>query len=132
MNAHVNVRRVMAGVVVDDLETARTWYETVLGRSADAAPMSGLLEFHFTEGAWLQVVDVKTVREIQHIAKWGCAGASSVSFVVENLDEQRAMFAAHGIAVVSEYVTDERLRTATVSDPAGNFVTFVEDLRQQV
>lgn len=41
-------------------------------------------------------------------------------------------FAANGIPVVSQYTTAGFLKTATVSDPAGNFVTFVEELPQNV
>jgi catechol 2,3-dioxygenase-like lactoylglutathione lyase family enzyme len=123
----VVVRRLMAGVVVDDLQAARAWYETVLGQAPDAAPMDGLLEWHVNDGAWLQVVDVQIVRAVQRRDGWGCAGASSVSFVVENLDDQRATFAANAIPIVSQYTTASALKTVTVSDPAGNFVTFVEE-----
>jgi hypothetical protein len=123
----VDVRRVMAGVVVDDLLLARNWYETVLGRPPDATPMDGLLEWHVNDGAWLQVVDVDVVRAVQRREEWGRAGASSVSFVVANLDDHRATFAANAIPIVSHYTTASALKTVTVSDPAGNFVTFVEE-----
>jgi catechol 2,3-dioxygenase-like lactoylglutathione lyase family enzyme len=123
------VRRLMAGVVVDDLEAARAWYQTVLGRPPDATPMGGLLEWHLASDAWLQVVDIAKVREVQHTSQWGSTGASSVSFVVAHLDDQLATFAENRIAIVSQYTTENSLKTATVRDPAGNFVTFVEDLR---
>lgn len=119
----------MAGVVVDDLEAARAWYQIMLGRPPDATPMGGLLEWHLASDAWLQVVDIAKVREVQHAPQWGSAGASSVSFVVAHLDDQLATFAANRIAIVSQYTTASSLKTATVRDPAGNFVTFVEDLR---
>jgi hypothetical protein len=73
------------------------------------------------------VVDVQRVREIQHRAKWGSAGASSVSFVVPNLDNYLEMFAVNGIRVVSQYTTNGFPKTATVSDPAGSLVTFVDE-----
>jgi catechol 2,3-dioxygenase-like lactoylglutathione lyase family enzyme len=132
MNTQTVARRIMAGIVVDDLQAARAWYETVLGRPPDAAPMSGLLEWHLMDHAWLQVVDLQIVRDIQHSARWGAAGASSVSFVIADLDTQLARFAANGIEVVSQYTTVSSLKTATVSDPAGNFVTFVEEPSPEV
>jgi catechol 2,3-dioxygenase-like lactoylglutathione lyase family enzyme len=125
------LRRVLAGVVVDDLEAAKKWYESVLGRPADAAPMGGLLEWHLNDAAWLQVVDIKTVRNVQRDARWGGAGASSVSFVVERLDDELAMFAAEHIPLVSQYTTKGFARTATVRDPSGNYVTFVEEPRSR-
>lgn len=128
MNKAPEIRRLMAGVVVDDLEAAGGWYQAMLGRPPDATPMGGLLEWHLASDAWLQVVDIAKVREIQHAAQWGSAGASSVSFVVAHLDDQLAAFAENGIAIVSQYTTGSSLKTATVRDPAGNFVTFVEDM----
>jgi hypothetical protein len=119
----------MAGVVVDDLEAARAWYQMALGGPPDATPMAGLLEWHFGSGAMLQVVDLATVREVQHAVQWGTAGASSVSFVIERLDDQLRTFADNRVEIVSQYTTEAALRTATVRDPAGNFVTFVEDTR---
>ncbi len=117
----------MAGIVVDDVQAAGAWYEMVLGRPPDAAPMSGLLEWHLMDDAWLQVVALRAVRDIQHSAQWGAAGASSVAFVIADLDDQLARFAANGIELISKYTTDSELKTATVSDPAGNLVTFVEE-----
>ena len=130
MNVKVpDVRRLLAGVVVDDLDAARAWYQTVLGRPPDATPMGGLLEWHLRADAWLQVVDIAKVREIQHTAQWGGAGASSVSFIVAHLEDQLEVFAENRIAIVSQYTTQSSLKTATVRDPAGNFVTFVEEPR---
>jgi hypothetical protein len=126
-----DVRRVLAEVVVDDLDTAQGWYGAVLGRPADAAPMGGLLEWHLNDAAWLQVVDIATVRDVQRDAQWGSAGASSISFVVEHLDDQLATFEALRIPLVSQFTTKGFARTATVCDPSGNYVTFVEELRPQ-
>jgi hypothetical protein len=122
------LRRVMAGVVVDDLKMAQGWYGAVFGKPADAAPMGGLLEWHLNDGAWLQVVDIQTVRDVQRDAQWGSSGASSVSFVVEHLDDQLATFEGLSIPLVSQYSTKGFARTATVRDPSGNYVTFVEEL----
>jgi hypothetical protein len=90
--------------------------------------MTGLLEWHFTDGGWLQVVDIRTVRDIQEMRDWGRAGSSSVSFVVASLTDQLALFEANGIRVGKTFETKGSLRTATVTDPAGNLVTFVEEL----
>jgi hypothetical protein len=44
------IDKVLANVAVDDFPSALTWYERLLGRPADAAPMEGLAEWHLAEG----------------------------------------------------------------------------------
>jgi len=44
------IDKVLADVAVDDFVSALTWYERLLGRPADAAPMDGLAEWHLAEG----------------------------------------------------------------------------------
>ena len=43
------IDKVLADVAVDDFASALTWYERLLGRPADAAPMDGLAEWHLAE-----------------------------------------------------------------------------------
>jgi hypothetical protein len=44
------IDNVLADVAVDDFASALTWYERLLGRPADAAPMAGLAEWYLAEG----------------------------------------------------------------------------------
>jgi predicted enzyme related to lactoylglutathione lyase len=44
------IDKVLADVAVDDFASALTFYERLLGRPADAAPMDGLAEWHLAEG----------------------------------------------------------------------------------
>ena len=111
---------------MDDLEAARTWYQRVLGREPDAAPMDGLLEWHLAESGWLQVVALYKVREVLKAPNWGKAGSCSVAFVVESLGDQLALLKANGVTVGATFA-ESFPKTATVSDPAGNIVTFVEE-----
>jgi hypothetical protein len=46
----VAIDKVLADVAVDDFASALTFYERLLGRPADAAPMEGLAEWHLAEG----------------------------------------------------------------------------------
>jgi glyoxylase I family protein len=117
--------RVVAAVVVDDLPAAKAWYAKAFGRKPDAEPMGGLLEWHLSEGGWLQVVDVNAIRTIQEMPGWGAAGASSVSFVIDDLAAQLARFEANGIPLGPQHTTPD-FNTATVRDPFGNLITFVE------
>ena len=120
------IRRVFAGVIVDDLESASAWYARVLGRPPDATPMDGLLEWHLAESGWFQVVAVSKVREVLSAPNWGKPGASSVAFVIESLADQLAVLEANDVPIGPQFDASFP-KTATVSDPAGNFVTFVEE-----
>ena len=53
------------------------------------------------------------------------AGSSSVTFLVSGLDDQLAELRAKGISI-ERTTTSDYVRTATVTDPAGNRVVFAE------
>jgi predicted enzyme related to lactoylglutathione lyase len=113
----VAIDRVLADVAVDDFASALTWYERLLGRPADAAPMEGLAEWHLVEGGGIQVSDDADR-----------AGSSNVTLVVNSLDEQLAALEAEGIPVGPIQGTPGLVKAATVTDPEGNEITFAEDL----
>ena len=111
------IDRVLAGIAVDGFASALTWYERLLGRPADAAPMEGLAEWHFSEYGGIQLI---------HAADR--AGSSSVTLVVSSLDETLAALEAEGIPVGQIQGTPGLVKAATVTDPEGNEITFAEDL----
>jgi hypothetical protein len=56
------INRVLAGVVVADVEAALPWYERLFGRPADALPMEGLAEWHVPSGGVVQLVAMASGR----------------------------------------------------------------------
>jgi Glyoxalase/Bleomycin resistance protein/Dioxygenase superfamily len=104
----------LAGIMVSELTTAEAWYELLLSRPADARPMEGLAEWKLADGGWIQVFQ-DTER----------AGSSSVTFLVSGLDDQLAELKAKGISI-ERTTTSDYVKTATVTDPAGNRVVFAE------
>ena len=78
----------LAGIMVSDLTTAEAWYEQLLSRPADARPMEGLAEWQLADGGWIQVFQDKER-----------AGSSSVTFLVNGLDDQVAALKARGISI---------------------------------
>jgi hypothetical protein len=104
----------LAGVMVSDLTTAEAWYEQLLSRPADARPMEGLAEWKLADGGWIQVFQDR-----------GRAGSSSVTFLVSGLDDQLAELKTKGISI-EQTTTSDYVKTATVTDPAGNRVVFAE------
>jgi predicted enzyme related to lactoylglutathione lyase len=104
----------LAGIMVSDLTTAEAWYEQLLDRPADSRPMDGLAEWKLANGGWIQVFEDRER-----------AGSSSVTFLVSGLEDQLAELKAKGISV-DRTTTSHYVKTATVTDPAGNRVVFAE------
>lgn len=108
---------VVAILPVENFEPARAWYTRLFGRVADVEPMEGMAEWQIADKAWIQVsVDAEA------------AGRTSVVIGVENLDETAESLKAAGIEVgdITEY--PGVVKTLGASDPAGNTVTFVQEL----
>jgi predicted enzyme related to lactoylglutathione lyase len=106
-----------AGIAVNDFASALTWYERLLGRPADAAPMEGLVEWCLAESGGIQLIHDEDRGE-----------SSSVTLVVTSLDDQLVALKAEGIPIGPTQGTPGLVKVATVTDPEGNRVTFAEDL----
>jgi hypothetical protein len=113
----VEIEKVLAGIGVGDLSSARSWYERLFGRRPDAEPMEGLVEWHPTEGGGLQLIE-----------DGERAGSSYATIVVGSLHEMLAALEVEGIPAGSVVGTPGLVRATTVTDPEGNLITFTEDL----
>ena len=112
----MSVNRVLAGVAVADVDAAMPWYERLLGRPADAAPMGGLAEWHFASGGVVQLV-----------ASAERAGRSLLTLDVDGLEGELAAIQERGIdAGPLDDTTSEKVLIATAVDPEGNAITLVE------
>ncbi len=110
----MTVSNALAGVAVNDLGTAASWYERVFKRPADSRPMPEVAEWRFPKGGWLQVFQDKAR-----------AGSSSVTLAVSDLDEQLRHLEAEGIKI-GKTTNADIVKTALVSDPDGNQLVFAE------
>lgn len=98
----------LAQSTVTDLDTAHTWYAAVLGRDADAAPMVGLLEWHFSDDAGVQL--------------WrdpSRAGTSTTVLEVVDLDAEVSRLDNLGIPH-DEPMSTPSFRLLTLEDPDRN------------
>lgn len=108
----MEIRGVLAQATVRDEHTAEQWYSTLLGRPPDARPMAGLLEWHFSSGAGLQVW-----------AEPERAGRSTVVLDVDDLDAVATHLGASGLGQSTP--TDATTsRILPVADPDGNRIVF--------
>ncbi|MQA05128.1 MAG: VOC family protein [Streptosporangiales bacterium] len=112
----MSITKVLAVVPVRDLATATAWYERLLGRPADARPMPSLADWHVADTAWVQVF-----HDPQR------AGQTALNFAVDELTAHTAELAGRGIALGEVTTTDKNARLASVADPDGNVVTFIEN-----
>lgn len=106
------ITQVLAQCAVTDLDRARAWYDTLLGRAPDA-PMAGLLEYHLTDGGGLQLW-----REPEH------AGHATVVLSTTRLDATAERLREQGLtsAEVGDISAGRALQLA---DPDGNRVVLV-------
>jgi hypothetical protein len=112
----VAITEVLAGIAVADFDSALTWYERLLGRPADERPMDGLGEWHFAETGAIQV--------IQDADR---SGRSLLTVSVDDLGKEVAELEERGLAPPAiDDTTSDKVLFATISDPEGNAITFVE------
>jgi glyoxylase I family protein len=109
---------VLAVVPVSDIEEAQRWYAALFGRPEDNHPMETLVEWRTTETGWVQVfLDPER------------AGSTLLNFAVNDLDAQAAELAARGVELDEIQAANKGVRTASVTDPDGNRMTFIGGFR---
>ena len=101
---------------VTDYAAATSWYTTLLGRGPDVEPDEGVGEWQIAENAWIQVS-----------ADPASSGRTTVVIGVSDVEAHVA--ACRKVGVETSEVNDYGfIKMATVKDPAGNTVMFVQDL----
>ncbi|MET0746929.1 MAG: VOC family protein [Rhizobium sp.] len=106
------IETIFAHISCSNLKTSAAWYEKLFGRAPARKPMAGLLEWHFTDSAEVQLFEDET-----H------AGTSTLTVGVLPIEPEHARLVAAGLdpgpieAASSHYLI--RLR-----DPDGNLIVF--------
>lgn len=109
----MNIKNVLAGVAVKDLEASIRWYEGILEEPPER-PMPELAEWEFERGGWLQVFEDEDR-----------AGHSSVTFSVKNLQSQCDRFRWLAIPIGQE-IHSRTVDAAIIHDLDGNQLVFAE------
>jgi catechol 2,3-dioxygenase-like lactoylglutathione lyase family enzyme len=119
MTSASNLTSVIAVFPVADYDAAIAWYAKWIGRQPDVEPADGVAEWQIAEQAWIQVSTDPAP-----------AGQTTVVIGVADLDAQRASCAAAGApwGEVNDYGF---LKTTAAQDPAGNTITFVQEVAQE-
>lgn len=116
----MSIDNAIASLAVKDFAAAIAWYEALFERSADSTPMSGVAEWKFRRGGWLQVYQLPER-----------AGSGSVTLAVSDLDELVAHVEELGIDA-GQKTASATVNTLTIADPDGNRLTFAEALDQSI
>jgi catechol 2,3-dioxygenase-like lactoylglutathione lyase family enzyme len=101
-----------AGLRVREFESARAWYERLLGEPAFFP--------HATEAVWT-LADERSVYVVEHPQG---AGSSVVTVIVDDLDAHVAAIAARGLQPDEQVTYSHGVRKALYRDPDGNEVGF--------
>jgi catechol 2,3-dioxygenase-like lactoylglutathione lyase family enzyme len=107
--------QLFAGLRVRDFETARSWYERLLGEPTFFA--------HPTEAVWT-LAEGRSVYIEQHADG---AGNSELTIFVDDLDAQVAAIAARGLEPDERETYSNGVRKAIYRDPDGNELGFGGD-----
>ncbi len=108
------VHNALAALAVRDIAVSSAWYARLLGREPTAEPMTGLQEWDFPAGGWVQLYQSSDR-----------AGRGSVTLVVPDIEACRAWLAAEGYADVRT-MDSKTASIAIVIDPDGNQVVFAQ------
>ena len=104
-----------ASVPVADLRAGVSWYERLFGRPADLVPNEDEAMWQVTGGGWLYVL-----RDSRR------AGSTVVTISVSDLDRFVGDLSTRGIDAGPIEDVGAAGRKATVTDPEGNVVSWIE------
>ena len=115
-----NFTSVISVLHVNDFEEAIGWYSNWLGRAPDITPDEGIAEWTLAENAWIQV----SVAPDPSVA-----GKATVVCGVHDLEVQCATCKKVGVSV-GETQDYGFIKLADTTDPAGNSILFVQEMKQ--
>ena len=116
----MTIEHLLAVVPVADFEAAHRWYERLLGRRADNAPMAGLLvEWRVTNNGWLQLTHDATR-----------AGTGLLNFAVDDLPAHLSALHDRGLQPGEIVPANKGVQLSTIVDPEGNTITFIGHFRE--
>ena len=111
----MTVNVLFAGVPVTRLVDALPWYESLFGRAPDIVPHDTEVMWNVVGDGWLYVVEDAPR-----------AGHSLVALAVADLDDALADVRERGLVPDSVEDVGDAARKATLLDPDGNSVSFLE------
>jgi predicted enzyme related to lactoylglutathione lyase len=116
----LDVSSVTFTITAPDVDRARDWYASALGRPPDIAPDAGVYEWQLVAGAWLQLGAAEPGEE---------PGTGAVlRFGVADLDAALTALAAAGAEVGNVERIPGVIAFCDVEDPFGNVLSLYQEL----
>jgi predicted enzyme related to lactoylglutathione lyase len=112
----LTINHLFAGMAVTDYEAALAWYQRLFGRPPDVIVTDHEAMWQIA-AAWVYVV--------RDPAR---AGSALLTLLVDNLAAQVAELGERGLATSPIETVPGLYRKAVLSDPAGNTISFGENL----
>lgn len=110
----VYIQKIFAQLYCTNTEISAAWFAKLFGRSADAAPMEGLLEWHHGSDGGLQV--------FKNDAN---AGHGCLTLIVTDIEQEIERLRNSGMDA-GEILTGDQAIVSTVVDPDGNQVILAQ------
>jgi predicted enzyme related to lactoylglutathione lyase len=110
------ITHVFAGVPVADYDSARAWYERLMGRPPNMLPTEH-------EAVW-QLAETSLIYVVRDADR---AGKALLTIAVDDLEGHLAGLAERGIAPGAVESVAGVGRKAVITDPEGNMISFFED-----
>ena len=106
------ITKVYAHVSCKSLEISIAWYAKLFGRKPDTRPMPGLAEWHYGDGAGIQLFEDA-----------GHAGSSTLTLGVTDVAEERSRLSSSGVSP-GEIEDAKEFRICRMRDPDQNLVVL--------
>ena len=116
----MSIDNAIASLAVKELKSAVKWYQQLLGRPPDSAPMPTVAEWKFSRGGWLQVYELPAR-----------AGQGSCTLAVSNIDEISLHIEKLGLDT-RQRTSGEKVKTLMITDPDENHIAFAETIDESL
>jgi hypothetical protein len=110
------ITHVFAGVPVANYDSARAWYERLMGRPPNMLPTE-------SEAVW-QLTETSSIYVVKDA---GRAGRALLTIAVDDLEGHLAGLAERGIAPGAPDSVAGVPRKSVITDPEGNMISFFEN-----
>jgi hypothetical protein len=109
------ITEVFAGIAVAEIDSAREWYERLMGRPADMLPNDNEAAWQLAGHGWVYLVGDRER-----------AGQALVTLLVDDLDAQLAALAERGLEAGPVETLGNGVRKAQIADTDDNTISFGE------
>ncbi len=110
----MTIEKVYAHLSCTDLNRSKDWFENLFGRTPDASPMGGLVEWHHRDNAGFQLFEDAAN-----------AGRGTMTLIVGDLKGEHSRLTACGLTP-PDIESADTVSLIRLRDPDGNLVVLAQ------